>query len=335
MFGIPGAGSEYIDPPPGRPPVEREPIFIPHRRDEGFGQVIRIGDRARNFSYALSARLRKRFGDRLSVDVGYAFNRSADVRSLASLDAIQNFGFTAVERDPNNPTRQASLFDRPHRIVASATAALPQALGGGRLSLLYVGQSGRPYSYVYADDINADTYPGFGRALDLANDLIFVTEGLTDFPGGRTPVSGFLFEQLVSREPCLEESRSRIMHRNSCRTPWSNELDLRFSQPLRLGGAEVTLTLDVLNVLNLINREWGHVQTVNPVVQLLSVKDRVHDSDPSFGGVLPVDPNPLRARYAGPLERGDEGGIRAAVPYVPQIGASQWQAQFGVGIRFR
>ncbi|WP_419950612.1 TonB-dependent receptor [Candidatus Palauibacter sp.] len=335
VFGVPGAGNEFVDPPPGSPPVRRQPIFIPHRRDATFGQVIRIANRARNFSYALSARLRKRFGDRLSVDLGYAFNRSADVRSLASLDAIQNFGFTAVEKDPNNPTRQASLFDRPHRIVASATAVLPRLLGGGRLSLLYVGQSGRPYSYVYADDINADTYPGFGRALDLANDLIFVTDGVTDFPGGRTPVSGLLFEQLITREPCLEESRLRIMHRNSCRTPWSNELDVRFSQPLRLGGAEVTLTLDVLNVLNLIDREWGHVQTVNPVVQLLSVKDRVQDEDPSFGGILPVDPNPLRARYAGPLERGDEGGIRAAVPYVPQLGASQWQAQFGIALRFR
>ena len=268
------------------------------------------------------------------MDVGYAFNRSADVRSLVSLDAIQNFGFTAVEQDPNNPTRQASLFDRPHRIVASATAVLPRLVGGGRLSLLYVGQSGRPYSYVYADDINGDTYPGFGRALDLANDLIFVTESAFDFPGGgRTPVSGLLFEQLVAQEPCLEESRLRIMHRNSCRTPWSNELDFRFSQPLRLGGAEATLTLDVLNVLNLINREWGHIQTVNPVVQLLSVKDRV--AGDNLGGLLPGDPNPLRARYAGPLQFGDTGGVRAAVPYLPQIGASQWQAQFGIGIRFR
>ncbi|WP_419163776.1 hypothetical protein [Candidatus Palauibacter sp.] len=84
VFGNPGAGDEYVDPPPGSPPVRREPIFIPRRRDAAFGQVIKIGDRARNFSYALSARLRKRFGDRLSVDVGYAFNRSADVRSLGS-----------------------------------------------------------------------------------------------------------------------------------------------------------------------------------------------------------------------------------------------------------
>ncbi|MDE2664204.1 MAG: carboxypeptidase regulatory-like domain-containing protein [Gemmatimonadota bacterium] len=335
VFGDPGDGSEFVDPPPGEPPDAREPIFIPRRVNEAFAQVIRIGDRARNFSYAVSARLRKQFGDRLSVDVGYAYNRSSDVQSLASLDAIANYGFTAVSGDPNDPLRQASLFDRPHRLVASATAALPRLLGGGRLSLLYVGQSGRPYSYVYADDINGDTYPGFGRALDLANDLIYVTAGGFDFPGGgQAPISGILFEQLMLQEPCLLENRRRILNRNACRTPWSNELDLRFSQPFRLGGAEVALTLDVLNVLNLVDSAWGHVQTVNPIVRLLSVEDRIED-DFDLTNMTPEPDDPLRARYAGPLQFGDTGGVRAAVPYLPQIGASQWQAQFGIAIRFR
>ncbi len=333
-FGDPGAGSQFVDPPPGNPPDAREPIFYPRRVDEAFGQVIRIGDRARNFAYALSARLRKRFGERLSVDLGYAFNRSADVRSLASRDAISNFGFTAIQGDPNDPSRQSSLFDRPHKLVGSATATLPEQLGGGRISVLYVGQSGRPYSYVYADDINGDAYPGLGRALDLANDLIFVTEGAFDFPGGGSaPISDLLFEGLVGQEPCLQENRLRIVHRNACRTPWSNQVDVRFSQDFPVGGTEVVLTFDVLNVLNLVNRHWGHVQAVNPVVQLLSVENRIED-DPEPNSVLPEFDDPLRARYVGALQTGETGGIRAAVPYVPQIGASQWQAQFGIGIRF-
>ena len=333
-FGNPGAGSQLVDPPPGDPPGPREPIFFPRRVDDAFGQVIRIGDRARNFAYALSARLRKRFGGRLSVDVGYAFNRSADVRSLASLDAISNFGFTAIQGDPNDPSRQSSLFDRPHKLVGSATATLPEGLGGGRISVLYVGQSGRPYSYVYADDINGDAYPGLGRALDLANDLIFVTESPFDFPGGEgLEISGLLFEGLVAQEPCLSENRLRIVHRNACRTPWSHQVDFRFSQDFPVRGAEVVLTFDVLNVLNLLNRNWGHVQAVNPVVQALNVESRVEDDFEPFS-VLPESDDPLRARYVGALQRGEGGGIRAAVPYVPQIGASQWQAQFGIGIRF-
>ena len=70
---------KLIDPPPGNPPGDRQPIFFPRRVSDQFGQVILIGNRAENFAYALSARLRKRFGDRLALDLGYAFNRSADM----------------------------------------------------------------------------------------------------------------------------------------------------------------------------------------------------------------------------------------------------------------
>ena len=202
-----------------------------------------------------------------------------------------------------------------------------------RISLLYVGQSGRPYSYVYADDVNADTYPGLGQALDLTNDLIYVPEGAFDFPGGgRVPISGILFEQLATQERCLQENRLRILHRNACRTPWSHQLDVRIVQGFRIGGADVDLLFDVLNVLNLINHDWGHVQTVNPVVQLLRVEGRVED-DPEPSSVLPEVDDPLRARFAGPIERDESGGIRATRPFLPEIGSSQWQAQLGLRIR--
>ncbi|MDX1579695.1 MAG: hypothetical protein R3266_14510, partial [Gemmatimonadota bacterium] len=69
-FGDPGAGNEQFDPPPGDPPAEREAIFLPRRVDDTFGQVIRVTNRSESFSYALSARLRKRFGERLAVDAG-------------------------------------------------------------------------------------------------------------------------------------------------------------------------------------------------------------------------------------------------------------------------
>ncbi len=334
-FADAGDGSEFVDPPPGSGPGEREPIFFPRRVDEAFGQVIKVGNRTANFAYALSVRLRKRFGAWLSAEAGYAYNRSADVRSLVSLDAVANFGFTAIEGDPNNPTRQPSLFDRPHKLLATAAARLPKKLGGGELSLVYVGQSGRPYSYVYADDINGDAYPGLGQAASLANDLIFVTDGVFDFPdANRSPVSGLLFEQLVLRERCLSGSRQRILHRNACRTPWSHQLDLRIRQEVAVGGAQVAFMIDVLNFVNLFNNSWGHVQTVNPVVQLLAVENRVED-DAEPNSVLPEADDPLGARYAGALRKSDTGGVAAAVPYVPRIGASQWQAQLGIEIRFR
>ena len=329
-FGTGGAGSELVDPEPGSPPTEREPIFFPGRVDDAFGQVMLIRNRSENFSYAVSARLRKSFGDRLAVDAGYAFNRSADLQSLSSLDAVANFGRTAIERDPNDPTRQPSLYDRPHKVVASATASIGGTLGT-RLSVVYVGQAGQPYSYVYADDINADGYAGIGQALDTPNDLIYVPEGAFDFPGGESPISGVLFEQLVAQEPCLQASRLRILSRNACRAPWSHQVDVRIDQPLRLGPVGLDVSLDLLNLLNLFDSSWGQIHVVNPVVQVLGVPGRAASS---ISGI-PVVSDPLGARYRGALERTDSGGFRAVRPYAPLIGGGQWQAQLGVRLRVR
>ena len=330
-FGDEGAGNEYFDPEPGSPPEAREPIFLPRRVDDSLGQVVLIGNRSDDFSYALSGRLRKGFGARVAAEVGYAYNRSADLQTLTSLDAVANFGFTAIERDPNDPVRQPSLYDRPHKIVGSVTASLPESWGGTRFAALYIGQSGHPYSYVYATDLNADGYGGIGQALDLDNDLIYVNEGAFDFPSQRSAISGLLFEQLVAQEPCLQNARLAILSRNACRTPWSHQVDVRVAQPIGLGRVRLDLTLDVLNLLNLFDSSRGQIQSVNQTARVIAVPGRV----PEGFSDLPQPGDPLEARYVGALERGEGGGIRAVRPYVPQMGPSQWQAQFGVRLRIR
>jgi hypothetical protein len=214
-------------------------------------------------------------------------------------------------------------------VVFNATALVLERLGGTRISLLYVGQSGQPYSYVYLDDLNADGYPGAGQVLDLSNDLVYVPDSFGLFPGGG--VSALLFEQLLLQEPCLQAARLKVLSRNACRAPWSHQLDLRIAQDFRAGSARLKVVVDVLNVLNLINGDWGHVQTVNPVVELLRADTRLTPGDP-FG--IPEPDDPLAARYGGPVGVGESGGVRALRPFAPRIGPSQWQAQLGFRVTF-
>ncbi len=305
--------------------------FTPRKRSDAFAQVIRITNRSDNFAYALSARLRKRFGDRVAIDAGYAFNRSGDTQSLFSLDATSNYGFNAIEGDPNTPQRQPSLFDRPHKVVVNATARFLERFGGTQVSLLYVGQSGVPYSYVYLGDLNADGFPGSGQALDLTNDLIFVTEGAFDFPTGG--LSAFLFESLLTQEPCLQRNRLRVLSRNACRSPWSNQLDLRITQDIRAGRARVQIVFDMLNLLNFVNDEWGHVERGNPVIQVLRLDGRRED-DPEPFSPAPEPDDPLQAVFVGPVRGGIDGGIVATRPTFPRVESSQWQAQFGIRVSF-
>ena len=51
------------------------------------------------------------------------------------------------------------------------------------------------------------------------------------------------------------------MERNSCRNPWINRLDARLQKNIKtFNGQMMMLTLDVFNLLNMIDKDWGLVK---------------------------------------------------------------------------
>ena len=303
-------------------PVEdqEEKLFAGGRVSDLFGPVLRVGNRDGNYSYAATLELRKDFGSVLALRGGYSLTRSVDLQDLLSIDVTSNYATTPIDLDPNEPVPQRSRFDQPHKVVASARTRLPTRFGGTEISMMYVGQSGVPYSYVYEGDVNGDGFNG-PRASRLANDLIYIPAASYDLPTNF--VSQILWETLLEVEECLREQMNRILARNTCQTPWSNRLDLRVSQTIEARGFSAEVTLDMLNVLNLLNSSWGVVHIANPVVQLF----RVRRPDVDLG----IDP--LVARYMGAMRRDRETGkVRAARPFAPEVPTSQWRAQLGVRV---
>ena len=295
------------------------------RRTDRYGPVLRVTNRGDNFTYAATVELRKDFGQTLGLRVGYSLTRSADLQNLTSIDITSNFASTPVNVHPNLPVRQSSRFDRPEKWVASAHARILPQFGGTDVSLLYVGKSGVPYSYVYRGDVNGDDFPG-PRTSSLPNDLIYVNDDISGFPGSQA--STILWQSLYDLEDCLQRQTIRILARNTCRTPWSNQVDLRVSQRVEARGLSAELSLDLLNVLNLLHSWWGIVHVVNPVVQVFEVR---RFPEPGSGLMsIPV----LRSRYIGALQRDRiTGEVGAALPYVPEVPTSQWHAQFGLRLR--
>jgi len=65
-------------------------------------------------------------------------------------------------------------------------------------------------------------------------------------------------DSLIQAQPCLERRRGHLMERNSCRQPWSSELDARLTKVLPTArGQSLELSADCFNLLNLLNRGWG------------------------------------------------------------------------------
>jgi hypothetical protein len=300
--------------------------FRPTRLSDDFGSVLRITDDGVARALSASVELEQVVSDRLVLQGAYTFTRSVDRQSLAQADAVSNFGVTPAGRDPNDPGLGRSFFDRPHKVLFSVWTRVP-ATGGTEISLVHTGQSGLPYSYVYGSDVNADGYPGSAETLDRFNDLVYVPAAPSDFPGSLASTAHLT--TLINLEDCLAVSRGGIMERNSCRAPWINRLDLRLAQTFRVQDRQIRLVGDVVNLLNLVNGDWGREERVGSTVPALELLGRQQQ------GLNPSVTDPLLAGYVGPLRRDeDTGRVRATLPYHPAIPASQWQAQVGIEIRF-
>lgn len=232
----------------------------------GFGNVYDVFNTDKNFSYSLTAQLQRPFLNGWEGMIAYTYSRSEDVNSLTSSTARSNFRFNPIDQNPNDPDRRISNNDIPHRIVGSFTRQFKfDVLRGAAtdISLIYVGQSGQPYSYTYLGDVNGDSQDG--------NDLIYVPATAAEArfepvsaTNPFTPEASWAnLNAFIESVECLREARGEVIERNACRTPWSNRFDVRLAQTLpTLRGQGAQLTIDVLNFANLLNREWGRSEFV-------------------------------------------------------------------------
>lgn len=229
----------------------------------GVQNAIRISNQSRDYSYTLTGGLRRQFINRFEGGAFYTYTQARDVQSYSSSVATSNWRQgRAVSGNLSSTQLGRSKFEQPHRIVVSGTYAFPTKTD---LSLVYTGNSGQPYDYVYTGngDLNGDGQVG--------NDLVYVPTSAYDstqirFSGTAQQVAEqqAAFEKYVNNEPCLREQRGRIMTRNTCRSPWQNVVNLSVRQSVpTFDGHNLTLQLDVFNFGNLLNRNWGRAPFIN------------------------------------------------------------------------
>jgi hypothetical protein len=167
-----------------------------------------------------------------------------------------------------------SSNDIPHRVIAAGSWVAPWSRAPTTLSFYYVGESGRPFTYVAYGTLGRGDLDADGSstndpvyvprdAMDTAELLI---SGASDSVGAdnspaaqatRERAQRTAAEAFIARTPCLRRQRGRILERNSCREPWSNTTNASLRQAIPIGGRSAELRLDVFNVLNLVNASWG------------------------------------------------------------------------------
>jgi len=254
----------------GRPQYNRHSV-------PGISNVIDMTNTSEGQTYSVTTQLQRPFRDGWDFSAAYTYSFAEDINPVTSSQAISNWRFNISPTDPNNPPVARSNFDVPHRLLL--TTSVERAFlrrSPTNFSFVYVGESGQPYSYRYDNDLRGDG--SFG------NDPLYVPRDQSEIRFRQETVSGRVITAQESWEslnafieatPCLRENRGQVLERNACRQPWVNRVDVRVSQDVgTIGRQRAQLTLDVLNFGNLINREWGRVETAPQTDALVTVRNR-------------------------------------------------------------
>jgi carboxypeptidase family protein/TonB-dependent receptor-like protein len=223
------------------------------RLTSSFRQVILHENKSGDHSFSLTGQLQKRFSDNVEFNVGYTYSHTEDLFSLTSSIASSNLNFAALDGTLANRNLRTSAFDLPHKITASGSVTLPYRVN---LSVIYVGQSGFPYSYTVQGDANGDGISG--------NDMVYVPRDSFDITM-KNPADYTTLNSYINGEDCLRNNRGRLLPRNSCRNAWTNFLNARLGKVFpTVNGQSIEITADFFNVLNMISGDWGLIRQTAP-----------------------------------------------------------------------
>ncbi len=243
----------------------------PGRLSPAFGRVTQVRNARGDRGFSLTSQLQKRFAGGQELSASYTYTNARDLLSASEDGLDANLDVVVLNGTLADRRLAPSAWTVPHRVTLLATADLPLRF---RLTLFYEGRSsGGPYTYIVAGDANADGY---------GNDAVYVPANAT--PGGDValvvrdemgqtspaPASAYAeLDRFIQRESCLRTQQGRVMRRNSCRNPWVNFTNARLSKVVRtLGGQSLELTLDVFNLLHLLDGDWGVVRGIDDIALL-------------------------------------------------------------------
>ena len=292
-----------------------EDIATTTRITDAFHNVIDLTNSDQDKSWSLIFQAQKRFSGGFEMTGSYTYSDAEDVSGLTSSIAASNFGFKPTGAlSPNEQVLAISDYIQRHKVTLGSTWDVADWMNW---SVFYIGNSGDNYTYTYDGDVNADGYESTVSGISgRNNDLVYVPMDANDITLTE-PADWAELDTFIRTEECLNENRGRIIERNVCKEPWRHRVDTRFTFSVpTIAGHRGVLVMDVFNVLNLLNEDWGRNEGVAfATLELLRLRGW---DDANNRGIFELDSG-VRLNEAG----------TAAEPLTTFDVSSRWQAQIG------
>lgn len=283
-------------------------VFSRSLANGAFSDAIIARPTDKGHSEQLTLSLNKPFNDGdWSWMLAYTRTNAVEVSPLTSSTSGSQWG-NVNTFDPNGEVLSTSSYEIRDRISGALT--WKHAFFGDyetNVAMFYEGRTGRPFSYVFDNDANGD-----GR---FGNDLLYIPAGRGDVLFGSAAEEAAFWE-FVANDDYLKGRYGSVAKRNGARGSWVNQFDIRISQELPgfMSGHKSELWVDILNVGNLLNEDWGQIEEVGFPGSRGVVE---------YGGV-----DPATGKYVYRFNTPDDKSI------YDDRGISRWSLQVGFRYQF-
>ena len=231
--------------------------------------AIVLGNASKGYYFSLTGKLDKQFSNGLFGSVAYTYTDSKNLYDGGGDQPLSAWQGTATVSGANNLPLGFNGNVLPHRVIA-ALSYRAEYLGhlGTTISLYYEGATQGRYSYLYSADFNRD-----GANADLvyiprdASEINFVPVTVGTGAAAVTysaQQQSDAFFKFVDQDKYLSQHKGAYAERNGAQLPWRSEVDVKILQDIftNVGGKRnsLQLSLDIFNLGNLLNNNWGRVQ---------------------------------------------------------------------------
>ena len=254
----------------------------------------------------------------LRLMAAYTHTESKEISGLPGSDPLSTWqGLISVD-GPNFATLQRSQYVVPDKVIASLNYEIPLSNGGFtdlmQFSLFYTGFTPYGYSYCYSNDMNGD---------GVNNDLMYIYAKGSDINWkSDAEASAKAYDAFVAQDSYLRKHKGQYAEAYAARAPWVNRFDFRWAHNFTFKtGRQVhnfQLSMDILNIGNMINSNWGVYQNnnISKNSRILKYEGINSNNEPTFS-----------------LVKNGADYVSKSYDYV--VNAAQcWQIQFGLKYMF-
>jgi hypothetical protein len=306
--------------------LQKQPVFPSGGVNPAFANAYEMSNTTKGYRFSFTGRISKKFPFGLSAMAAYTYGQSKDIANGVRNSMESNWQLNQA-LNPNNPDLVNSNFDIRNRIVANISYTADWSYRTkSRFVFFFSAQSGSPYTYGFVNYTVQNTPQQISLAYipQKSQTINFFTD-YTDKNGNFVNASqqADAFNQFIDNDKYLSKRRGNFTERNEGRTPWNNQLDFRFQQDFFLGKPaksmrhQITFTWDIINLTNLLNKNWGW----------LYFSPNTYNSTASVGLVPYI---PARSSQGYPIYQ----FINPGKPYSVDFMASRWQMEAGLRYSF-